>query len=197
MLSTGDPGTFELSSTLNPIVEPSMFTSFIDAWKNAFNFKGLTSRKDYWSFQLISLFVGFLINLLLYFSAGWRYYDDTLSLLSYPIYYGAPNVGDYFPTKSFKSIDINNFQEAVKVIEHLLDSNTYEKSIESLKEARNLVLGKYNFLNRIYGIMSDVGLDDIKSSKQNIVLKSVQSFWKENVSFKGKVKHNIARKLRL
>ena len=45
--------------------------------------------------------------------------------------------------------------------------------------------------------MSDVGLDDIKSSKQNIVLKSVQSFWKENVSFKGKVKHNIARKLRL
>ena len=66
-----------------------MFISFIDAWKNAFNFKGLTSRKDYWSFQLISFIVGFLINLLLYFSAGWRYNDVTLSLLSYPIYYSA------------------------------------------------------------------------------------------------------------
>ena len=125
-----------------------------------------------------------------------KLFDSYLGL-SYPIYYGAPNVGDYFPTKSFKSIDINNFQEAIKVIENLLDSNTYEKSIESLKEARNLVLGKYNFLNRIYGIINDIGLDEIKSSKQNVVLKSVQSFWKENVSFKRKVKHNIARKLRL
>ena len=65
-----------------------------------------------------------------------KLFDSYLGL-SYPIYYGAPNVGEYFPTKSFKSIDINNFQESIRVIENLLDSNTYEKSIEA---SRRLVI---------------------------------------------------------
>lgn len=125
-----------------------------------------------------------------------KLFDSYLGL-SYPIYYGAPNVGEYFPTKSFKSIDINNFQESIRVIENLLNSNTYEKSIESLTEARNLVLGKHNFLNRIYEIIKDLGLEEIESSKQRVVLKNVHSFWKENVPLKRKVKHNIVRKLRL
>ncbi len=125
-----------------------------------------------------------------------KLFDSYLGL-SYPIYYGAPNVGEYFSDKSFKSIDINNFQEAVKVIENLLDSNTYENSVASLIEARSLVLGKYNFLNRIYEIIKYLGIDEIESSKESVVLKNVQSFWKENEPLKRKVKHNIARKFRL
>ena len=37
-----------------------MIQSFLLAWKNAFVFKGKTSRKDFWFFQLVS-FILFLI----------------------------------------------------------------------------------------------------------------------------------------
>ena len=51
-----------------------MFNSFLYAWKNAFNFKGLTSRRDYWSFQLIFLVLFLPINIIVNVSSSVRSY---------------------------------------------------------------------------------------------------------------------------
>ena len=61
-----------------------MIQSFLLAWKNAFVFKGKTSRKDFWFFQLAS-FILFLIleisqNLLV--NLQYAFFTSDFSLLS-------------------------------------------------------------------------------------------------------------------
>jgi hypothetical protein len=49
---------------------------------------------------------------------------------SYPFYYGCTNIFDYFPKGSLTVIDINNFEEAVEIIDNAMRNEFYEKSIE-------------------------------------------------------------------
>lgn len=62
-----------------------------------------------------------------------------------PIYYGCPNVFDYFPEESVIQIDINDFEGSLKTIRRILTSEgEYERRLEAVKEARRLVIEKYN-----------------------------------------------------
>tara|TARA_B100000214_G_C23838294_1_gene567564 strand:- start:359 stop:742 length:384 start_codon:yes stop_codon:yes gene_type:complete len=49
---------------------------FLDAWKRPFDFKGVTSRTDYWNFVLISWLINFAGKLLLDFLEIFTTYDD-------------------------------------------------------------------------------------------------------------------------
>ena len=60
-----------------------------------------------------------------------------------PIYYGCPNISKYFPENSMIHIDPSKPEEAVKIIQKAMDENFWEKNFDSLKEARELVLHKY------------------------------------------------------
>jgi hypothetical protein len=62
----------------------------------------------------------------------------------HPIYYGCPNVTDYFPADSLTSIDINNPEKAIAVIEACIEQNRYESSQRKIWEAREKVLDAYN-----------------------------------------------------
>ena len=125
-----------------------------------------------------------------------KLYDSYLGL-SFPIYCGAPNINDYFPSESLAKIDINNFKDSIKKIEDVITNNTYENNLESIYRSKELVLGKYNFLNRISTITEELIYKNIAPSKSIIVLESVQQFWKKNTSYKIKAKNAIARKIRL
>ncbi len=76
---------------------------------------------------------------------------DAFLAYSIPIYYGCPNISDYFSTRSFKTIDINHKKQAVSIIENILASNIYEANLPDLIAARNLVLDKYNLFPAITG----------------------------------------------
>jgi hypothetical protein len=60
-----------------------------------------------------------------------------------PIYWGCPNIGDFFPEKSFRVIDCNdpNVNQRIKEI---INTPLTEEDIEAIGEARRLVLEKYN-----------------------------------------------------
>ena len=62
----------------------------------------------------------------------------------HPIYYGCPNVTDYFPPGSLTSIDINNPEKAIAVIEGCIEQNRYESSKQKIWEAREKILDTYN-----------------------------------------------------
>jgi len=68
---------------------------------------------------------------------------------TFPIYYGCTNIKDYFPEKSFRTIDINNFDNAIQTIDDILKNDIYTESIEALEESKNLVLENYNLFNII------------------------------------------------
>ena len=57
-----------------------------------------------------------------------------------PIYWGCPNISDFFPEDSFRLIDINDVSSAIDII----SSPVTEKEIDALREARELILNKYN-----------------------------------------------------
>lgn len=68
---------------------------------------------------------------------------------SYPIYSGCPNISDYFDQQALSKIDINDFDAAVQIINEVIEGDYYEKNLQKIKEAKNLVLNKYNFFNSI------------------------------------------------
>ena len=87
-------------------------------------------------------------NIVLENSAHNDYWTEKLSdaflSLCYPIYYGAPNIHRYFDKTALTTIDIKKDEQAIKTIENIISSNTYEKSLAAIKEAKRKVLNKYN-----------------------------------------------------
>lgn len=65
----------------------------------------------------------------------------------FPFYYGCTNLNDYFPERSFESIDIHNFERTVEIIDRIIADDTYEKRKDILHECKLKVLGEYNMFN--------------------------------------------------
>jgi len=63
---------------------------------------------------------------------------------AYPLYYGCPNLDEYFPKGSFTKIDIADVQGSIDTIERAIESGIYEKSLSDIAKSRDLVLDKYN-----------------------------------------------------
>ena len=66
-----------------------------------------------------------------------------------PIYYGCPNLEEYFPKESFIRIDIENPQEAINIIEESLRNDPWESRLPAIIEARRRVLYKYQLFPAI------------------------------------------------
>jgi hypothetical protein len=64
---------------------------------------------------------------------------------AFPIYYGCPNLEDYFPRRSFAAVDINDAVTAAQVIDRVLAEGWSSERQRAIDEARMLVLEKYNF----------------------------------------------------
>jgi hypothetical protein len=60
-----------------------------------------------------------------------------------PIYYGCPNLSDYFSPAAYVPINLDTGASLAK-IERVIDSQLYEHTVENLRTARELVLNKYN-----------------------------------------------------
>ena len=60
-----------------------------------------------------------------------------------PIYWGCPNIGDFFPAESFRVIDCND-PNVKQHIKEIINTPLTKENIEAIGEARRLVLEKYN-----------------------------------------------------
>ena len=61
---------------------------------------------------------------------------------AYPIYYGCPNIADYFGGNSLTTIDIESPEEAIWKIEQVIDRRPWK--MEVIAEARRRILDEYN-----------------------------------------------------
>ncbi|PZX19164.1 glycosyl transferase family 10 (putative fucosyltransferase) [Breznakibacter xylanolyticus] len=73
---------------------------------------------------------------------------DTLLCWSMPIYFGAPNIGEYLPQGSYINIDINN-PDAIDILKQIIESDFYEKNISNIAKARQLILNNLNLFSFI------------------------------------------------
>jgi hypothetical protein len=63
---------------------------------------------------------------------------------AFPIYWGCPNISDYFPENSLIQLDIDRPDEAIDVIEATMDESLSPERLAGLRAARELVLDRYN-----------------------------------------------------
>lgn len=76
---------------------------------------------------------------------------DSFLALSYPFYWGAPNVGEFFDRDGFTTINIEDFERTIKNIEEVLNSD-YSEKLPFLIDNKSRVIHDFNFLNRILAI---------------------------------------------
>ena len=69
--------------------------------------------------------------------------NDCFLAYTVPFYYGCKNIGQYFPGKSFISIDIRDPETAIRKMEEMLLHDDWPARLGAVKEARELVLNKY------------------------------------------------------
>jgi len=67
-----------------------------------------------------------------------------------PIYWGCPNISEFFPENSYYVIDLARPEDIKEIIKKPIE----KKHIDALKEARNLVLYKYNIWPTIERIIA-------------------------------------------
>ena len=105
---------------------------------------------------------------------------DAFLCYAYPVYYGCPNITSYFKAESLITIDIENFDQTVAVLENLLSDDKYADYLPAIIDARNKVLDDYN----IFQLMADICHEPAKSFKK-CKLKPVNHFqrlWSRRVA---------------
>lgn len=102
--------------------------------------------------------------------------QDVFLGLGYPIYWGAPNVGDFFPSDAFLQIDIRDFKGAVQQIDELLDQDPYVDRINAVLAAKKVVLDDMNFTHRLAKIADHLSAASQDQSPHRTLLKSTRSF---------------------
>lgn len=85
------------------------------------------STPDYWTEKITDAFM------------GW----------SVPLYFGAPNIGDYFPIDSFIWLPIDDPERALDVIRDTLANDTWEDRLDALREAREAIFTNWGLAAQV------------------------------------------------
>lgn len=84
--------------------------------------------RDYWTEKLSDAYL------------GW----------AYPIYWGCPNIDDYFPSGSLIQIDIERPEDAIGTIESIMDEPLSPERLAGLHASRALALDRYNTFDVVH-----------------------------------------------
>ncbi len=102
-----------------------------------------------------------------------KIYDSYLGL-SYPIYWGAPNLSDYFPKESFSQIEILDWRNSIKTIEKILLKDNWEQALPALIQSKNIVTTNLNVFSRLAKLAKSHPPEQL-SSKRLVELHSVSN----------------------
>ena len=90
---------------------------------------------------------------------------------SYPIYYGDPNINDYFTKNSLTKIDINNPFQAIKQIEHVIKNDYYNKFKKEILKSKERVLNHYQIFPELYEIINKLEKERTNDKKISLTIK--------------------------
>ncbi|HMK04835.1 MAG TPA: glycosyltransferase family 10 [Ferruginibacter sp.] len=94
---------------------------------------------------------------------------DCFLAYTVPVYYGCTNIKNYFPKGSFIEIDIEEPASAIEKISEIIKNDDWQERLPAIKEARELVLNKYQPLAAAAAILRQIK----PSPKQEMILEPV------------------------
>jgi len=77
--------------------------------------------------------------------------NDCILNWSIPIYWGAPNIYDYYPKEALYTIDIE--KDSIDKLYEISQRAITQRNINALRKARQLILYKYNIWETIYQVI--------------------------------------------
>ena len=77
-------------------------------------------------------------------------FTDSLLTWTVPVYWGSPNIEEFFPDGSYINFSVTDDFEINRIVEKLTNTNDYKNRMPSIEKARNLILDKYNMWNVIW-----------------------------------------------
>jgi hypothetical protein len=86
-----------------------------------------------------------------------------------PIYWGAPDIDDYFDKNLVVKIPLEDFEKSIEIIENELSGDKYEARINLLKEAKLKILNEYQFLPWLVKILGENKSDNTNYSSVNLI----------------------------
>lgn len=86
---------------------------------------------------------------------------------TFPIYYGAPDIATYYDPNSMLQIDINDYKNAILKIEHLLETDPWEKSQDLIIEQKNKYLENLHLFPALAKI-----IDSLRINEKSIIRKN-------------------------
>lgn len=92
---------------------------------------------------------------------------------AFPFYYGCTNVGDFFSPNSYRTIDIHNPEQAIKIIDQAIADDLADKCADAVEQSKQLVLNQYNFFSLI---SKHIATMNVEAPKQLVTIKDDLSF---------------------
>lgn len=134
--------------------------AFVEALKREFGDevevfgRGLRDFEDKWD-----VLAEYKYHIAIENSAYPHYWTEKLSdpilTLTYPIYYGCPNISHYFKDDTLETIDIENPQDAIDTIKRVISEGHYERNVDHLRSAREDIIYKYSLFAEIARYVCD------------------------------------------
>lgn len=81
---------------------------------------------------------------------------DPILGLCLTFYAGDPRLGEILPPESFIPIPLEDHETACHIIRQAIRNNEYEKRLPAIREARRLIVEKYNLYNRVAELVHEV-----------------------------------------
>ena len=108
---------------------------------------------------------------------------DAFLALCYPIYWGAPDVGEFFDPDSFATIDIKDLAGSIARIEAVLTEDPYERRLPAIRTSRDRSLTDYHLYRRLARIAhAAVGIDAAPTAVQlRLPAEPTVGRWREMV----------------
>lgn len=101
---------------------------------------------------------------------------DAFLGLSYPIYWGAPNLSDFFDRDSFTPINVRDLAGSIATIEQVVASDLAESRQENLMDSKARVLDDYNFFGRLARIAHEIVALSSDETPAPVRLRAVEAF---------------------
>lgn len=79
---------------------------------------------------------------------------DCFLAQTYPLYYGCPNVAQYFSNDSFSAINIHQPEQAIQLIQNAIDAQLDRTQVAAVQTSRDRVLNEYNLFSIIRNYFS-------------------------------------------
>lgn len=123
-----------------------------------------SSIKDYWTEKLSDC-----------------YLSETV-----PIYYGCPNIEDFFDSKSLVVIDLQDYKKTILKIEQLIEEDFYSKAYPFVEESKMKILDQLQFFPWIAHI-----LDEEFKTSQSLKKASIKLLPSEDFNLRAELKSSI------